>query len=486
MQTAEPSLKKQATKGVIWTAIQKYFNMAIRFFSGIILARLLEPEDYGCIGMLTIFMSLAEISIDAGFGSALIQKKNSSQTDYSTVFYFNLLMSALAYAGLFFCAPYIAKFYHMPLLCDVLRVQGLILFIYALNVIQLNQLKKQLNFKVIAIASIIASIISLSVTIAMAYNHYGVWALVAQEILLAFIPMLIYWVSTKWKPAFVFSLKSMKELFSFGGYVLLSNILNKISGQINGLLIGRLYNPTTMGYFSKASSTEGMASTSVSSIMTQVTYPLYAAKQENKLELAYIIRRITMTISFFTTPMMLLLCLIAKPLFVLLYSDKWLPCVPYFQILCVAGIAICLQSVNNQSLAAIGKSKLMFKWTLVKKITEIALIVSGILIGGIYGLLVAMVIDNWIIYLINAYNVSKHIGYPLKKQYLSLLPVMTASVVSLCVAFFCGTIFNLPLYLDGLVKMLIFLLCYGGWAIITKPESFVYSLGIIKANILKK
>lgn len=480
MQSSGASLKKKATSGVIWTAIQKYFNIAIRFISGIILARLLNPEDYGCIGMLAIFMSLAEISIDAGFGSALIQKKAPSQTDYSTVFYFNLAMSALAYVILYLCAPLIARFYHIPLLSDVLQVQGMILFIYALKVIQFNQLRKNLRFKIIAIASIVASIISLSVTVVMAYRGFGVWSLVAQEILLALIPMLIYWVSTKWRPSFVFSVKSMKELFSFGGYVLLSNVLNKASGQLNGLLIGRLYNPATMGYFSKASSTENLASTSVSSIMTQVTYPLYAAKQDNKAELVNIIRRITMTISFVTTPMMLLLCLIAKPLFVLLYSEKWLPCVPYFQLLCVAGIAVCLQSVNNQSLAAIGKSKLMFKWTLVKKAIEITLIVSGILIGGVYGLLIAMVIDNWIIYFINAYNVSKHIGYPLKTQIVSLMPVIGVSLISCGAAHFVGSLLPHSLYLDGIIKLSVFIICYGGWAFITKPESYLYSINIFK------
>lgn len=485
MHKTNSSIKNKATTGVIWTAIHKYFNMAIRLIAGIILARLLAPEDYGCIGMLTIFMSIAEISIDAGFGSALIQKKQPSQTDYSTVFYFNLVMSALAYVILFLCAPLIANFYHIPILSKVLKVQGLILFIYALKVIQVNQLKKQLHFKIIAIANIIASIIGLSVTIIMAYHDYGVWSLVAQEIILAFIPMLIYWISAKWRPSFVFSFKSMKELFGFGGYVLLSNALNKISGQLNGLLIGRLYNSSTMGYFSKASGTERMASTSVSSIMSQVTYPLYAAKQDNKQELANIIRRITMTISFFSTPLMFLLCLIAKPLFVLLYSEKWLPSVPYFQMLCVAGIAVCLQSVNNQSLAAIGKSKLMFRWTLVKKAIEITLIVSGIMIGGISGLLIAMVIDNWIIYLINAYNVSKHIGYPLRKQLLNLLPMLLMSILSFGIAYLVGSLMNLSLYLDGLIKIVVFIMCYGGWAIILKPESYLYSINIIKDNIIK-
>lgn len=486
MTSSSSNLKNKATKGMIWTAVQKYTTMAIRFISGIILARLLEPEDYGCIGMLAIFMGIAEITIDAGFGSALIQKKQPSHVDYSTIFYFNLVMSAIMYVVLYVCAPFISSFYRMPLLSDVLRVQGIVLFIYALNIIQYNQLKKQLNFKVIAIATIVASIIGLGVTILMAYQHFGVWSLVTQELIIAFIPMLVYWVSSKWRPSFIFSMTSLKNLFSFGGFVLLSNILNKVGSQINGLLIGRLYNPAIMGYFSKASGTERLASTSVSSIMTQVTYPLYSAKQENKTELANIIRRITMTISFFTTPLMFLLCLIAEPLFVLLYSDKWLPSVPYFQLLCLAGVAVCLQSVNNQALAAIGKSKVMFKWTLVKKITGIILILVGILTGGVYGLLIAMIVDNWFIYFINAYNVSKHIGYPVIKQLRSLLPVIIASVLSFLIALIIGRFMQFSTYLDGLIKLLVFMTLYVGWAIISKTEAYLYSMNIIKSVILKK
>ena len=471
---------------MIWTAVQKYITMAINFISGIILARLLEPEDYGCIGMLAIFLSIAEIFIDAGFGSALIQKKLPTQTDYSTIFYFNLVISIGTYLILFYTAPSIASFYHMPILCEVLRVQGIILFIDAAKIIQFNRLKKQLNFKLIAIATICASAAGLTVTVYMAYMHYGVWSLVAQNIIISTILMVVYWLSSKWKPSFKFSISALKELFNFGGFVLLSNLLNKIGSQLNGLLIGRLYNPATMGYYSKAASTEGLASTSVSSIMTQVTYPLYAAKQENKAELSSIIRRITMTISFFTTPMMVLLCLIAKPLFILLYSEKWVSCVPYFQLLCLAGIAVCLQGVNNQAIAAIGKSRVMFRWTLIKKLIEIGLIVFGIIAGGIYGLLIAMIIDNWLIYLINAYNVSKYIGYPLRKQIISILPVFVASLLSCIFVYLCSELLHFPIYLDGVLRIIVFLSSYCAWAFIAKPESFLYSVSIIKTTILKK
>ena len=305
---------------MVWTALQKYSTMFISFISGIILARLLTPYDYGCIGMLAIFMVLAEAFIEGGFGSALIQKKQPTQEDYSTIFYWNLGMAALMYAILFVSAPAISRFYDIPLLCDVLRVQGLVLFIYAFNIVQRNQLRKKLNFKVLSIVSITTSIISLAITIFMAYKGFGVWALVAQNLISAVIPALVFWFYIKWRPNGSFSRQSFKELFSFGFYMFLTHLTNQFCSKIGRLMIGKVYSPAVLGYYSKAASTEDLASTSISSIMTQVTYPLYAQVQDNKVLMGNMVKRLTMTLSYVTFPMMFILMLIAKPLFVLLYS----------------------------------------------------------------------------------------------------------------------------------------------------------------------
>ena len=271
------SLKHKAAAGMVWTTIQKFAKMGIGFFSGIILARLLTPYDYGCIGML-----LAEAFIDGGFGSALIQKKRPTQVDYSTIFWWNVFLAFLMYAVLYTSAPAISRFYKIPLLCDVLRVQGIILFIYALKLIQRNQLKKQLKFRILAKVRIFTSIIALIVTIFMAYRGFGVWALVAQNLIGAAIPAIIFWGYTKWKPTWVFSKKSFKELFSFGIYMFLTHLITKFISQFQGLLIGRLYDPSTLGYYSKGSKTESLASQTISSVMNSVTYPLYAEVQDEK------------------------------------------------------------------------------------------------------------------------------------------------------------------------------------------------------------
>ncbi len=474
------NLKQKAASAMVWTSIQKFAGIGISFVSGIILARLLTPNDYGCIGMLAVFMVLAETFIDGGFGSALIQKKKPTQEDYSTIFFWNLGIAALMYIVLFFCAPAIARFYRIPLLCDVLRVQALVLFIYAFNLVQRNQLRKNLDFKVLAIVSLTTSIIALGITIFMAYKGFGVWALVVQNLISAAIPALIFWFYIKWRPIWRFSKKSFKELFDFGIYIFLSSFVDQLGTKITHLLIGRIYNPATLGYYSKAVSTENLASSSASSIMTQITYPLYAQVQDNKEQLSNMIKRLTMSIAYITFPLMFVLTITAKPIFLLLYSDRWLASVPYFQILCMGGIAVCLQSVNTQSIAAIGKSKTMFWWTLVKRTTGSTLVIGGLFLWGMKGLMIGVLLYTWFCYFVNIGLVSKHIGYHWNQQLLNLLPIGIACVIISFVCYFGVGVLHLEnMYIDGLLKGLLFVLLYMGWSLLFKPESYLYTLSII-------
>jgi len=481
----QKNLKQKAAAGMAWTAIQKYSNMVIQFISGIILARLLTPFDYGCIGMLSVFMVLAEVVIDGGFGSALIQKKKPTQEDYSTIFYWNLGMALVMYLVLFFCAPAISCFYGIPLLCDVLRVQGLVLFIYAFNIVQRNQLKKKLNFKVIAIVTITTSIIALVVTIFMAFNGFGVWSLVAQNLISAAIPSIVFWFFVKWRPVWIFSWNSFKELFGFGFYMFLTHLINGFTQQLQGLLIGKFYSPTIMGYYSKANGLEKLASTSISQIMTQVTYPLYAEVQDDRALMCTMIKRLTMTLSYITFPLMFVLILCAEPIFVLLYSDRWIQSVPYFQVLCFAGLAYCLQSVNLQTISAIGKSKTMFWWTLVKRVIGVGIIIGGLILFGMKGLLAGVVISTWFAYFINIWLVSRHIGYKWWQQLLDLMPVAVASVVAAIVSYGIGCLLNLEMYPDGIVKLIVYAVVYLAWSFIFKPEAYTYFLSLIPIERIK-
>ena len=476
---ANNDLKKKAASGMMWTALQKYSTMIISFISGIILARLLTPFDYGCIGMLSIFMVLARTFIDGGFASALIQKKNPSKEDYSTIFFWNLSVSVVMYATLYLTAPAIARFYDIPILSSVLRVQALVLFVNAFTLVQSNQLRKKLNFKLIAIVTVITSLISLAVTILMAYKGFGVWALVSSNLISATIPAVVYWLYVKWRPVMTFSWKYFEELFSFGFYMFLTHLVNNFGSQLQGLLIGKVYNPATMGYYSKAHGTEKLASQSISSVMTQVTYPLYAQVQDDKVALANMIKRLTSTLAFVTFPLMFILLLLAKPIFVLLYSDRWLQSVPYFQVLCVSGLAVCLQAVNLQSISAIGKSGTMFLWTLLKRCVGIGLIVGGLAYWGMKGLLIGFVMNSWFAYWVNILLVSKHIGYKWYRQLLDLFPIMLVAVLAAAISWGVGCLCGLSMYLDALVKFVVYVVIYMGWALLRKPEAYTYTLSII-------
>lgn len=433
--------------------------MGISFVSNIILARLLTPDDYGCVGMLMIFITVANTFIDGGFGSALIQKKQPTQEDYSTIFYWNLALSFILYAILFFTSPLIAGFYNLAMLSPVLRVQGLVLILNSLSIIQLNRLRKQLKFKKISIVNLTSATISVGVTIYLAYNGWGVWALVAQQLLMSFFNTVLFWIVAGWMPSFIFSYQSFKELFSFGGFILLSNLLNTLGNNIQGILIGKFFSSHTMGLYSQARKLEEVASTSLSNVVDQVSFPVLAEVKNDKTRLINVLRKLITSIAFFSFPIMLLLIAIAKPVIVLLYSSKWIECVPYFQILCVAGIAISLQNINYYAVAAIGKSKKLFFWTVIKRIISLGLIVIGFFIYGIWGLLGGMVLAAYIMYAINAVLVSVNVGYKFTSQVKDLMPILIISLISFALTIL-STYINLSSLLAILLASFIFMISY--------------------------
>ena len=265
----------------------------------------------------------------------------------------------------------------------------------------------------------------------------------------------------------------------------LTHILQTLSNKISGLLIGKTFTASTMGYYSRAEHTSDIATLSISGVLIQVTYPLYSAVQDDKERLISIIKRITTTLSFFTTPLMCLLILVAKPLFLILFSETWLPCVPYFQMLCIAGMAACLQAVNYQAISAIGKSKIMFGWEIVKRTAGIILQIGGLCLFGLKGLLLGNIISAWLAYFINITMVSNHVGYKNSQQIKDLSPTFIVSAIAIFVSYLGVEYLDLGVYLDGIVKALIFIIIYLIWALLFKPTAYHYALSIVKPIIKK-
>lgn len=467
----EESLKRQTVTGMVWSSVQRFGTMAVSFLSNLVLARLLSPDDFGCIGMLMIFIALANTFVDGGFGAALIQKREPTRADYSTILYTNIIVAVFLYAVLYASAPAIAQFYRIPLLGSVLRVQGLILIVNALGIVQNNQLRKRLQFRKIAVISIVASSLSVIVAIAAAWYGYGVWSLVVQQLVLSGLTTLLLWASGGWTPMRSFSRRSFRELFGFGSFILLSNLMNTLCSNIQGLIIGRFFAPATMGLYTQARKLEEVASTSFSAIVDQVSYPVLAEIQNDREAMIGALKRFILALGYVCFPMMILLIVVAHPLIVLLYSEKWVLCIPYFRILCVAGIAICLQGINYYGVAAIGKSDSLFVWTLVKRSLGLIFLFAG-LCWGMIGLMWGMVAASYTIYIVNACLVSRHIGYRLSAQFRDLLPVVVLSAATGAVVYRAGMFIDFGNFTDCVVLSAIYVSIYVGISALSGMRAF--------------
>ena len=474
------SLKQQTISGMIWSFLQRFGSMGVSFISNIIFARLLTPDDYGCIGMLTIFIALSNTFIDGGFGSALIQKKRPTQEDYSTIFYWNIFLSIVLYAILFLCAPLIADFYNIEILSKILQVEGIILIINALGIIQSNQLRKQLKFKSIAHITLTASIVSVIVAIVMAYMGYGVWSLVAQQIVLSFVSTLLYWIHGSWRPSRTFSARSFKELFGFGSFILLSSLLNAFCNNLNGLLIGKFFNASSMGYFTQAKKLEDVFSSSIETVVGQVTYPVLVEVKDKNDELKKMLSQFNSLLLYVVTPLMLLLNLFAKPIISLLLGVEWLPAVPYLEILAFQGIAISIQNVNYNAVASIGRSKNLFVSTVIKRSVSVASLIVGLKVGGIEGLLWGMVVSSFFICLYNSIMVHQYIGYKLLEQLTDLLSIILINGVT----YICVYAIKCYVSINGFVWYLIMLVAYISIYLLLSYVSNIRTLTLI-SNITK-
>ncbi len=482
----QKTLKQKTLSGVIWSSVQRFGSMGITFAANVILARLLSPSDFGCVGMLMIFISISNTFIDGGFGSALIQKKQPTNEDYSTIFYWNILLSVVLYILLFWCAPFIANFYRIPILSSVLRFQGIVLLFNAISVVQYNQLRKQLRFKQLSIVEIISAVISLAFAIIAAMNGFGVWSLVIQQIMLSVLKSIFLWVVSKWKPLLAFSTKSFKELFRFGGFILLSNLFSTFSNEIQGLLVGRMFTPVALGLYNQAHRLEGSLATSASSVIDQVTYPVMSSMQDERLKLISALKKFIQIPAYICAPIMGLLIVIAKPVILLVYGNQWMECVPYFQILCTAGLAVCLQGSANNSIAAVGKSNVFFKWTIIKRSITISLCIIGITIGGMYGMLWSCSIGAWVVYLINAYLVEKHIGYMVYSQIIDVLPFIILSVAVSFVTYWVGAYFFISLAPITILQFFLYTSLYLIASSLLKLKPYLYIKQIITNRVLLK
>lgn len=481
---AENDLKQKTISGMLWSGIGRVGTVGISFLSNIVLARLLMPDDFGCIGMLYVFIAISSIFISGGLGQALIQKKEPTHIDYTTVFYWNLVMSLIFYVILYFSAPAIARFYDIPLLKNVLRVQSIVLFIQSFAIVQSNQLQKQLRFKELSIRNIVSALCGVTVAIIMAFLGYGVWSLVASALVSALVSVMLLWKMSTWRPTLEFSFQSLKELFSFGGLMLLSSLVETIYTNLQSLIIGKFYSAKDLGYFTQAKKLEEVPTNSLSAIVNEVSFPVFSALQDDKEKLLAGVRKNIKAITYLNFPLMVLMMVIAQPLITLLYGAKWVTAAPYFQILCISSMIYTLNTLNTNVIKSLGKSTIYFIVQLTKRLIGIGLIVAGFQFG-IYGLLWAVTSVGYISFIINAIVNGKLIGYGLLKQIKDVgFCYLGTAIIGLAV-YFIGLHIPLHPYWVMLIQVILFAGLYWLFSVAGKMEGYQTYKEILLSKLKK-
>ena len=425
-------LKGKMLKALTWISIDKFGQQLAQLFIGIILARLLTPHDYGLIGVLMIFIALSSVLIDGGFGQALVRKQDATPTDFSTIFYLNLFISVLLYIILFISAPLIAKFFSQPKLVDISRVLFLTILFYAIYFVQYVVLYKKLDFKTLALINISSVLMSGTLGVALAFNGYGVWALVWQQIASQLIRAITFPILVHWGPIRNFSFQVIKDFWSFSIHMLGSTSLNVIFNHIYTILLGRFYPFQQVGYYTQAHKLNEAVNAASQQILLSGTYPLLVQIQNDTERLTRIFRRLTKSVSLLVFPLTIVLIVIAKPFILVLIKEQWLSSVILFQLLLAANIFGPLYNLNVSVLNARGESKKTLRIELIKK-TLILISVGLCFQYGISKMLIGLIITTYISYFISIVYIKKILNLTLYSQFTDIIPNLFLSILLGCV-----------------------------------------------------
>ncbi|MGO4292720.1 lipopolysaccharide biosynthesis protein [Chitinophaga sp. RAB17] len=429
------SLQQKTISGIFWTFSQQFSVQLINFIVQIVLARLLLPSEFGLIAMLTVFIGIGNSLMDSGLTTSLIRTGEPDQRDYSTVFFMNLIGSAVVYAILFLTAPFIALFYKQDLLTNIIRVYMISIIIRGFVGVQTARLTKEMNFRIQMLMQIPSVIIGGIVGIVLARAGYGVWSLVWMELTQSFLFTIQHWFRTGWYPEWIIDKEKLKHHFKFGYKITLSGLLNTLFNNIYNLVIGKYFSATQLGFYNRADMIRMLPVQNVSTALNKVTYPMFAAIQNDNVKLKMAYKKLMLQVIFWITPAMIFLGIIAEPLFRFLLTEKWLPIVPYFRILCVSAALYPLQVYNLNILYVKGRSDLFLRLEIIKKI----IIALGILCSlpfGIYGLLYVQIVISVISFYINTFYSGRMIDYSIKEQVRDIIPTFVLAIAIGFIAYY--------------------------------------------------
>ncbi|MGN0558014.1 MAG: lipopolysaccharide biosynthesis protein [Acutalibacteraceae bacterium] len=480
---SDSSKSKSVFSNFIWRFAERCAAQGVSFIVSVVLARILVPEDYGLIALVTVFTSILQVFIDSGLGTSLIQKKDADDTDFSTVFYFNMFFCVLLYAALFFCAPLIAQFYSKSQLTPVIRVLGLTLIISGLKNVQQAYVSRKMIFKKFFFATLGGTVISAAAGIALAVFGMGVWALVAQGLINSVIDTLILWFTVKWRPKKVFSFARLKGLFSFGWKILCSRLLETVYQDIRQLIIGKMYSSSDLAFYNRGKQLPNLVITNINASIDSVLLPVMSNAQDDKDNLKRMVRRSIMTSTYVIMPLMMGLAACAEPLVELLLTEKWLPCVPFLRIFCITYMFYPIHTANLNAIKAMGRSDLFLRLEIIKKIVGIVLLASTMWFGVMamaYSLLVSSVLSQ----IINTSPNKKLLNYSYTEQLKDIMPGMLLSVFMGITVYFIGFL-PLPLLPLLVIQVSAGAVIYIALSKLFRLESFEYILRIVKQYLRK-
>jgi len=466
-------LKKTAVSSILWSLWQQISLKMVSFCVTIYISRLLDPAEFGLIAMLSIFVAIGNSLVDSGLTSSLIRTSQATDKELSTVFYFNLAGSIVLYTMLFLAAPLIASFYNQPILVPVARVYGLIFISNGFFGIQNTLLTKEMNFRKQTNIQIPASVFGGIIGIWMAEEGYGVWSIVAMYLCNSFLSTALHWIYSSWRPTLVFDKAAFKNHFNFGYKITASGLLDTAYQNLYLIIIGKFFSASQLGLYSRADSISQLPISNISAAINKATYPLFAQVSQNAAQLKVMYKKLMQQVMFWNAPALVLLALIAAPLFDLLLSTKWMAAVPYFKLLCISGVMYPLHSYNLNVLKVMGQPALFLKIETVKKIISI----TGVFLSisyGIYGLLYFQLFFNLISYYLNSFYTGRLIAYPVKEQLADIMPIIITTTL-------CGLLCNwltvrLFAHIDSSIMqisitIIMFIVFYGGANFLSKSTA---------------
>lgn len=467
----------------IWRFAERCGAQIVTFIVSIILARILSPEDYGKIALITVFTSILQVFVDSGLGTALIQKKNADDLDFSSVFYFNFVICIVLYIGMFITAPIISKFYKDYSLIPIIRVISLTLVISGVKGIQQSYVAKNMLFKRFFYATLGGTIFSAFVGIGLAYSGYGVWSIVLQQLSNSAIDTMILWVTVKWRPKKIFSWTRLKTLLSFGWKILVSSLLETGYTNIRSLVIGKIYSSSDLAYYNQGNQFPHVIVTNINTSIDSVLLPTLAKEQDDRIRVKNMTRRAIKVSTFIMAPLMMGLTFCANTIVKLILTEKWIPCVPYLQIFCITYMFYPIHTANLNAIKAMGRSDLFLRLEIAKKIVGIILLLSTMWFG-VMAMAYSLLVSTLASMIINSLPNKHLLNYSFKEQIIDILPAVILSVcMGICVSFI--NLLHIPNTIILLIQVALGFLIYIIGSKILNIDSFEYLLDFIKSFIKK-